>query len=178
MGDGLGKGLHRRLAVGEVFFAAADHDRELAVLRPFLAAGDRRGEEADAFCRRRCGQFTGDDGAGRGVVDDQAPLPCSRQDSGFSQRHGAKVIVVADAGDDDIRAGSGLGRRFGAGAFVFSGPGFSFFGGAVVNGDVKAGLGQMPGHGKTHVAEADECCFFCAHDGSFRGVGAAVGLVF
>ena len=140
---------------------AADHDRQLAVLGAGLPARDRRVEEGDAasLARRR---------------SLRARLPpkrsCDRRGSRPSSSRRARRPAVATARTSSslpthistmsaLRAASaGVGADCAA---VLRDPLLGLRGGAVVHGDVVAGLRQMACHRIAHDAEAEECEFRC-----------------
>src|SRR5690606_4648605 len=93
-----GIGRDHRLGAGIVRFRAAAHDREDAVLRPRLAAGDGRIDEADRGGRRRRGEFAGDRGRDRGVIDEDRARGHAPEGAFGAGAYGAQVIVIADAG--------------------------------------------------------------------------------
>jgi hypothetical protein len=80
-----------------------------------------------------------------------------------AKRHGAQVIIVADAGEDEIGALGSLGRRVAGGAAKLIGPLAGLLRRAVVNPDFVAALGlEVSRHGVAHHAKSDEgnCCHF------------------
>ena len=98
------------LALSKSSSVAADHDGEHAVLRAGLAAGDRRVEEAEAARRRLLGELARDLGRSRGVVDvDRRPSSCRRRRRSWPIVTVAQIVVIADAGEDEILAGGRLG---------------------------------------------------------------------
>ena len=68
-----------------------------------------------------------------------------------------KVIVVANAGEDDVGALRGLGGGGGGAAAMLADPFLGLLGGAVVDGDVVAALVlQMASHGIAHHAKSQK----------------------
>ena len=93
------------------------------------------------------------------MVDQDRPAGHAGKSAVVTVDHAAQLVVVADAGEDDFGAFGRLGRRRRGLTLVLGGPGLGLGGGAVADPDLVAARGQMPGHGETHVAEADECDF-------------------
>jgi hypothetical protein len=92
-----------RLGAGVGVFLAAAHHGEHAVLRAGLSARDRRVDEAEPELAAAACEFARDLGGGRGVVDeDPRPSPCRRKRRPFPRGDGAQVVVVADAGEDEV----------------------------------------------------------------------------
>jgi len=69
----------------------------------------------------------------------------------------ADVVVIADAGEDDLGAFGGLRRRRARGAAIFLDPGLRLGRRAVVDGDLMARFGKMPRHRIPHHAQPEEC---------------------
>ena len=55
-----------------------------------------------------------------------------------AKRHLAQIVVIADAGEDDVLPLCGVARRVGETAAMFGDPFFGLGGGAVVDGDLVA----------------------------------------
>ncbi len=149
----LGVGGHYRLALRVGRRRAAAHDRELAVLRALLSAGDRCIEEMHAAAVRVFGQLARQAGGGGRVVDeDRVAL---HGDEGAMAAHGhlAHIVVAADAGEHDVGIGRGLGRRGGAGAAIFLHPALGLCGGAVEDGQIVPGALEMTRHRVPHDAQ-------------------------
>ena len=154
---GAGVGVdHRRDGVVGGLLAAAHH-RQDAVLRAGLAAGDRRVDEARAARLGGLGEFAGDRGRGRGVVDEDRaflePLEGAVRGGGDA----AQVLVVADAGEDDLRARRRRGRGRRALLAVLLDPGLRAVRRSVVDGHAMALGGEMTGHRIAHDPKPDEC---------------------
>src|ERR1051326_933746 len=74
-----------------------------------------------------------------------------------AEHHLAQVVVVADAGHDEVLARCGFLRRPGAPAAMLRDPFLGLGGGTVVDGDIVAALGlEMAGHRITHHAETEK----------------------
>ena len=98
-----------------------------------------------------------DRGAGRRVVDVDRAFAHAGEDAVVSERHGAEVVVVADAGEDELGALGRLARRLGPPAAVLGHPFLRLAGAAVVDGEVvPALLRDVAGHRISHHAKPDE----------------------
>ena len=91
----------------------------------------------------------------RMIDEDAAPLH-AREGAIGTIDDLAQVVVAADAGENDLGAERGSLWRIGAVTRVDQIPGVDPGAGAVVDRDVVAGLGEMPGHWKAHVAQPDK----------------------
>ncbi len=120
--DRLAIGLHDRLGAGEILLVAAAHDGEHAVLGAGLAARDGRVDEADALFPADAMQLARNLGGGGGVVDEDGALPHAGEGAGVAQHDRAQIVVIADAGHDELGALGRLGRGRGVGAAVLLGP--------------------------------------------------------
>ena len=89
------------------------------------------------------------------IDEDGAALDACESAVG-ADRHLAQVVVVADAGEDDLLAFGGLLRRARDRAAVLGRPLFRLGGGAVVDGDVVALALEMAGHRIAHDPEPQE----------------------
>ncbi len=146
-----------RLRRREGGLVAADHHGELARLRPGLPARDRRIEEMRAAFERRRVKLPRDGGRGRGVVDEDRARLQGMERAAQPGRDRAQIIIVADAGEDEVRAVRRGRRRFRSTPSVALGPGLRLGGRAVVDGNlVSAPLAQMACHRETHDAQTDE----------------------
>ena len=145
---------------------AAAHDGQHAVFGAGLAAGDRRIDETAATGAGGGVEFAGNFGAGRGVVDQDGAWLHSGKDAVGAGGDLAQVVVVADAGEDEIGVARRLRRRRRRCAAIDLGPAFRFGGGAVIDRHGMAALvPQVSRHRKTHHAEADErhiCHWSCS----------------
>jgi hypothetical protein len=112
---------------------------------PFSAPGCRRGHLASHVSRSR--RVIDDDAAGRNTGEDAIVAEYDRAD----------IVVIADAGKHDVRAGGGKRRRRGAVAAMFITPALGLFRRAVIDRDLVPGLHQVPGHRVAHDAQAYEC---------------------
>ena len=145
---------------GERGGIAAAHHREHAVLGAGLAARHRRVDEVKAarlgfgvkLARdlRRCG----------GVIDDDRAFARAGENAIRAEHHLAHVVVVADAGHDEVLAfGGGLRRRRGFAA-ILRDPFVGLCGGAVDRPYLVAGLGlEVPGHRVAHDARPTNATF-------------------
>jgi hypothetical protein len=111
--DGARVAVDHRLRLLEMRRFAAAHDGQHAVFRPRLPAGDRRIDEADTLLRGQGRDLAGDVGRGRGVVDQHRALGHAGQGAVIAEDDRAEVLVVADAGENQLRALDRLARRFG-----------------------------------------------------------------
>ena len=154
--DGAGIGLDHRLGFAEIRLIAADHHRERAVLGAGLAARDRRVERAGAaLCGGRM-QLAGDAGRGRGVVDEHGAGPKRLKRAVWPERHRAEIVVIADAGEDEIGAVRGRGRGGRRCSAKLGDPGIGLGARAIEHRHrVAATRLEMTGHGKAHGAEPD-----------------------
>ena len=146
---------------------AAAHHGEHAVLGAGLAARNRRVDEVEAALLRFGMKLARDLGRGRGVVDHDRALARAGEDAVLAEHHFAQIVVVADAGHDEILALGRLFRGRRAFAAVLRDPFFGLGGGAVVDRDLVAAFGlEMPRHRVAHHAEPDECdlCHRFLHD--------------
>ena len=75
----------------------------------------------------------------------------------FAQADRPEVVVVADAGEHELAVLPGLPRPRRAAPAESLDPPRGDRGGPVVDDDVVARCPEMPGHGKSHHAKADEC---------------------
>ena len=111
-----------RLGAGIGVFAAAAHHRQHAVFRAGLSAGHRRIDEFEAGLGGGGVEFAGDLGRGRGVVDEGGAFLHAGKSAIGADRDGAEVVIVADAGHDEILAFRGRLRRRCGLALEFLGP--------------------------------------------------------
>ena len=136
---------------------AAAHHREHAVLGAGLAAGDRRVDEFKAAFLCLGMKFARDLGRGGGVIDHDGARPHAGEYALLAQHHLAQIVVVADAGHDEVLACRRLPRRRGAFAAVLGNPLFGLGRGAVENRHLVAALGlEMPRHRVAHHAKSDK----------------------
>ena len=81
-----------------------------AVLGPGLSARDRRVDEVRGLLPAGPEQLARDIGRRRGVVDEDGRLDEPGQDAVGPVGDRAQVVVIADAGQDDLGTGRGLAR--------------------------------------------------------------------
>jgi hypothetical protein len=137
---------------------AADHDGQHAVLGAGLAAGHRRVEEGEARLARSFVQLARDLGRGGGVVDEDGTLLHRGEGAVGTGGDRAQIIVIADAGEDEVLAFGSLGRRQRQLAAMLGHPLLSLCLGAVIDGDVMAALvSEVPGHRIAHDAKTEKC---------------------
>ena len=153
---GAGKAQDGRLDTGVDLGVAAAHHGQCRVLGAGLPAGDRGVDEGEAGGLGRFVKFTGDLGRGGGVVDEDRAFLHSREGAVRSKGDAAQVVVVADAGEDDLLSPGGLARGRGMGAAMRRDPGLRLRGRSIVDGDLVALAGEVAGHRPTHHAEAQE----------------------
>src|SRR4029077_19475270 len=105
-------------------------------------------------------EFARDFGRGRGVVDEGGAFLHSRERAVRAKRDGTQVVVVADAGHDEVLAfGCGLRRRRVA-SLEFLRPCLGLGRRPVEDRYIMAALDdQMPCHGETHDAETEKSDF-------------------
>ena len=143
--------------LGERRLVAAAHHGEHAILGAGLAARHRRVDEIEAAFFGFGVQLARDRGRGGGVIDDDRALAGAGVDAVLAEHDFAQVIVVADAGHDEVLAGRGGLRRRRALAAILGDPFVGLGAGAVVDRDVVAALVfQMSGHRVAHHAQADK----------------------
>ena len=88
-----------------------------------------------------------------GVIDDDGTLVRAGEDAILPQHHLAQIVVITDAGHDEVLARSGVLRRRRAFAAMLRDPLLGLGAGAVEHRDIMAALGlQMPCHGVAHHA--------------------------
>src|SRR5262249_12853654 len=137
---------------------AAAHDGEHAVLRTRLTAGNRRVDEIDAANLRLLIKLARDFGRGGGVIDYDCAFADAGENAVLAEHDFAQIVVIADAGHDEILTLRGLPRRRRALAAVLLDPFFDFGGGAVINGNLMAALRlEMTRYRVSHDPEPDEC---------------------
>jgi len=121
-----------------------------------LPAGYRRIEEGDAALGRRGVELPRHLSGSGGVVDKHRARAHAAECAIGACRHGAKIIVIADAAEDTLRGKCRSRWRRCAAAAVSADPSLRLRAVAIVDGHVVAPLGeQMPRHGKAHHAQAD-----------------------
>jgi hypothetical protein len=135
---GLGEALDDGSGLVEGGLIAADHDSQLAVLGAGLAARDWGVEEGEAGFGRGGTQGASDAGRGRRVVDEDGASLHSKERAVGADGDFAQIVVVADAGEYDVLASSGIARGGSCGAPILAGPFFGLCGGAIVDGDFVA----------------------------------------
>ncbi len=152
--DRLGVGRDHRPDAVNGRLLPSDHDGELAGLGARLAARHRGVHEPAAELPRPAGRLTRELGRSGGVVDDHAALGHGRQ---RLVHHLAHVVVIADAEQHHLAARDGLGDGRAGASAMRSGPAPGLFRRTVEHRDLMARGLQVPGHGKAHHPETDEC---------------------
>ena len=164
---------HGRPGALEGLAVAAAHHGQHAVLRARLAAGDGRIDAGDAAVPAFRVKFARKVGGSGGVVHINRARPDAGEDAVIAVNDAAHIVVIAHAGEHDVRARRRLAGRGGRAAAVGFGPSPGLLAGAVIDGDLVAGRGEMPRHREAHDAEADECKRSCVHGGEIRIPGTA-----
>ena len=156
MDDACGIGLHHDFRCGHGRLCTTAHDRQSAILGPRLSAGHWciHAMDAPAFAFHE--QLPGDPRGNGGVIDEQASRLHRAERAFAAQRHLAQVVISANATDYDLRLLRRFGRAGRDGPAIGFGPAFGFANGAVVNGQVVSGLGQMSCNRAAHDAQADK----------------------
>jgi threonine dehydratase len=140
---------------------SAAHNRELAILGPGLTAGNRCIDCRETIFGGIGGKVAGHLGGNCGVIDKQCALCYGGKCAVLALYHLLNVLIIADAGDDDVsafgcecRSFRDLGRmakfalrRLPAGSFGVR---------AVVSGDVMPSAEQVPCHRPAHYAKPDK----------------------
>ncbi len=154
---GAGIGGDDRLDAGVGLRRAAAHHGEDALLGAGLAAGDRRVDEGGATRLGGLGQLARHGGGGGGVVDEDGTRVEALEGAAGGGRDTAQVVVVADAGEDDLGPLGRRGWRRGRRVAVRFHPGSGAARRSVVDGHGMSLGGEMTRHGIAHHAEPDEC---------------------
>src|SRR5215213_5389760 len=103
-------------------------------------------------------QFACNFGRRGGVIDKYRALlhPCKSAIG--AERHFAQIVIVANAGHDEILAFGSLLRRWGPLAAVLRDPFLSLGSGAIVDGELMAAFAlEMSGHRVAHDAQTKKC---------------------
>ena len=105
------------------------------------------------------------------MVDENRPRPHAGEGAVVAERDRPHVVIVADAGQNEVPPRGGRRRSRRARAAVFPDPFRRDGRSPVVDDDVVAGALQVAGHRKSHDAETQESDF--AHGGfQFRDLNA------
>ena len=92
------------------------------------------------------------------MIDKNRTLGHAAEGTPVADRHGAQVIVIADAGEHEVSSLGCLFRRRSGLAAVFLGPLLGLGGGAVVHRDLMSAFGlEIPGHRIPHDPQSDPC---------------------
>ena len=105
------------------------------------------------------------------MINEDRALLHAGEGTVLAEHHGAQVVVVADAGEDDGASGRRLARGRGGPAAMGGDPGLGLGTGPVVDGDVVALLREVPRHRRAHYAEAQERDF--RHGIGVSGIGSS-----
>ncbi len=151
-----GIGLHHRRGGIERCLAAAAHDRERTVLRARFATrdGSVEAEQAEPVGLDR--QLARDARRNGGVIDEQRALLHRIERAVAAERHLREIVVVADAGQDDIGVLRGLGRGRCRGSAMLPDPCIGLGAGAIIDGEVMARLDEVACHRSAHDTCTDE----------------------
>jgi hypothetical protein len=152
-GHGLGEVHRHRLHRVKGRGIAAAHHGQRTVHRAGLAAGNRGVDEVQAL-GARLGRQLRATRAGCLSSSTMASLPRPAKAIGTS--HAAQIIVIANARKDHLGIGGRLARCARRPAAKFLYPLVGLLGGAVVDSDVMARAGQVPGHRIAHDSESEE----------------------
>ena len=113
--------------------------------------------KAEALVLGGCVEFAGDLRRGGGVVDEDGAFAHALEGAVRAQGDLAQVVVVADAGEDDLLALGGLARSRGSASAVLGHPFLGLGRGAVVDRHLVALRREMPRHGIAHHAKSEKC---------------------
>ncbi len=101
-------------------------------------------------------KLAGDPGRGGGVVDEDGAVAKRLERAVSPERHRAEIVVIADAGEDEVGAFRRLGRGRRQPAAKLREEGVRLGARAVEHNDVVAPARlEVAGHGKAHDAEPD-----------------------
>src|SRR5690606_31837285 len=93
----------------------------------------------------------------RGVIDENRTFAHAVKGTGFTHRHLAQIIIIADTSKDNFRTARGfLGCR-GEGTAISLHPGLCLRACAIIDRNVVASAREMARHWKAHHAKPDEC---------------------
>ncbi len=90
------------------------------------------------------------------MVDEQAARPHRPERAFLANGYLRKIIVGANAADDDFGIFRRLGRGYRHGAAIGLGPLLRLSDGSVIDGQFVSGLRQMPGDRAAHDAQTDK----------------------
>jgi hypothetical protein len=90
------------------------------------------------------------------MIDEQRALLHGAESAFASHRHSEKVIIIAHACDDDVRALRRLGRSSGNRTSMLARPRLRLGRGAIENRKLMPGFRQMSCNRPAHYAEADK----------------------
>jgi hypothetical protein len=136
--NGLGVRADDGLGFAIVGLFAADHHGEGAGFGSGLSAGNWRVQKAGVSVARCCVQFAGDCRGRRGVIDRDGAWLEAGERAVWAERHGAEMIVIADAEKDEIRIFRRVGRTCCDAAAELLRPTLSSVPRAVEDGDLVA----------------------------------------
>jgi hypothetical protein len=94
---------------------------------------------------------------GGGVIDENGAGSHAGERPQFAEGDTAQIVVVADAGEDEVGFARRRGRRVGQAPAEFLRPSFGLAARAVVDGDLVARPDEVARHREAHDAETDEC---------------------
>ena len=138
-----------------VVAVAADHDRERAVARADVAAGDRRVDGRDAALGRRLGDLLGQRRLAGGHVDQHAAGPQPASAPSLAERHLAHVGRDSRRSKTRRRPSAAASRGLSAHAAPRATSGSALARVRLCTVDAVAGVHQPPAHARAHHAQAD-----------------------
>src|SRR6185503_10463117 len=122
------------------------------------AAGNGGVEKGEALLLGLGGKLAGNVRRSRRVVDEHRALAHAGKGAVGPERHLPEVVVIADAGKDDVLAGRRLARRRRGFAASVGDPFLRLGRGAIIYRHlVTFGL-EVTGHRKAHDAQTEKCC--------------------
>ncbi len=125
-----------RLGLVESILVSTAHYCQDTVFGTCLTTGNRSIDEAAALVLGRCIKFTGNFGRRCGVVDKNRAFFQSMKGTIIAGRDGAQIVVVSDAGKDEVATFSCFLRGLGEVAAIFGSPFLGLRSRAVIDRDV------------------------------------------
>ncbi len=148
----------QRFGLGVIHLVATAHDGEDAILGAGLTARYRRIDETKTATLGFGMQLARNTGRCGGVVDEHGTRLHGMEGAFSSNGHLPQIVVIADAGEDEIGIGCRRAGCCSRGAAMGGLPFFSLARAAVIDRDgAAAALCQMAGHRKPHHAQTDPC---------------------
>ena len=93
---------HDRFGCGIIDGVTAAHDGKLAIFRPGLPTGDRRVDTVKTPAFPFLEQLSRNPRRNGRVIDKQCALRHGAEGAVLTQRHGRKILVIADTADNDL----------------------------------------------------------------------------